>query len=77
MFVLLDRSKITTISVKREHSAPGWQKLRDRATARRVLDVPISAIHGDEWLFHDYDASTDRAFNASAGLSTLAQDSKC
>ena len=31
----------------------------------RVLDVPFSAIHGDEWLFHDYDAS--------AGLPTLAQ----
>ena len=30
-----------------------------------LLDVPFSAIHGDEWLFHDYDAS--------AGLATLAQ----
>ena len=32
-----------------------------------LLGVSFSAIHGDEWLFHDYDAS--------AGLSTLAQDS--
>ena len=30
-----------------------------------LLGVPFSAIHGDEWLFHDYDAS--------AGLATLAQ----
>ena len=30
-----------------------------------LLDVLFSAIHGDEWLFHDYDAS--------AGLLTLAQ----
>ena len=30
-----------------------------------LLDVPFSAIHGDEWLFHDHDAS--------AGLLTLAQ----
>ena len=30
-----------------------------------LLDVLFSAIHGDEWLFHDYDAS--------AGLPTLAQ----
>ena len=22
-----------------------------------LLDVMFSAIHGDEWLFHDYDAS--------------------
>ena len=29
------------------------------------LDVPFSATYGDEWLFHDYDAS--------AGLLTLAQ----
>ena len=35
-----------------------------------LLDVLFSAIHGDEWLFHDYDAS--------AGLPMLAQDSfKC
>ena len=32
-----------------------------------LLGVSFSAIHGDEWLFHDYDAS--------AGLATLAQDS--
>ena len=32
-----------------------------------LLGVLFSAIHGDEWLFHDYDAS--------AGLLTLAQDS--
>ena len=31
-----------------------------------LLDVLFSAIHGDEWLFYDYDAS--------AGLPTLAQD---
>ena len=30
-----------------------------------LLGVSFSAIHGDEWLFHDYDAS--------AGLLTLAQ----
>ena len=30
-----------------------------------LLDVPFSAIHGDEWLFHDY--------NASGGLPMLAQ----
>jgi len=30
-----------------------------------LLDVPFSAIHGDDWLFHDYDDS--------AGLLTLAQ----
>ena len=30
-----------------------------------LLGVSFSAIHGDEWLFHDYDAS--------AGLPTLAQ----
>ena len=30
-----------------------------------LLDVPFSAIHGDEWLFHDYDAS--------AGLLKLAK----
>ena len=34
-----------------------------------LLDVPFSAIHGDEWLFHDYDAS--------AGLLTLAQGCQC
>ena len=33
-----------------------------------LLDVQLSAIHGDEWLFHDYDAR--------AGLSTLAQGCK-
>ena len=32
-----------------------------------LLDVLFLAIHSDEWLLHDYDAS--------AGLSTLAQDS--
>ena len=34
-----------------------------------LLDVPFSAIHGDEWLFHDYDAS--------ARLPTLAQGCQC
>ena len=31
-----------------------------------LLGVLFSAIHGDEWLFHDY-------VNASAALPTLAQ----
>ena len=30
-----------------------------------LLALPFSAIHGDEWLFHDY--------NTSAGLLTLTQ----
>ena len=34
-----------------------------------LLDVPFSAIHGDEWLFHDYDAS--------AGLPMLAKGCQC
>ena len=50
-----------------------------------LLGVSFSAIHGDEWLFHDYDASAGlatlaqgwqrwrRIHNASAGLPTLAQ----
>ena len=53
----------------------------------KVLDVPFSAIHADEWLFHDYYARAGlltlaqscqclrRIHNASAGLSMLAQDS--
>ena len=46
-----------------------------------LLDVPFSAIHGDEWLFHDYDASAGlptlaqvcQVVNASAGFIMLAQ----
>ena len=65
--------RVAEVARTRDHWSPLAQEPQHTRFCREIsfvaiytlLDVPFSAIHGDEWLFHDYDAS--------AGLPMVAQ----